>query len=201
MYKSFFLTTLGYNPTNDRVNTNVMSKDTDSILPSTDRRGKHSKTPKTNRDLIKTTLNLFHPLCHTIEGIRSMHADFTSVNPNIKCSCELYRRCVSKDFNISFTKLEREECEICETFNLHNLDRTKTSLSGDCTYCDLWNQHIKKEAESRENYKSDAEKASLKTVCFSADLKKVIMLPQIDMFNRVVPTQKLVSVFILSLYN
>ncbi|KAF2895817.1 hypothetical protein ILUMI_10358 [Ignelater luminosus] len=195
--KSFFLTTLGYNPKNDRVITNIMFKRADNILPSTDRRGKHSKTPKTDRVLIKNHVESFSPTnkkyLPSDLTIRSMHADFISVNPNIKCSYELYKKCVSKDLNISFTKLGHEECEVCETFNLHDSNHTKTSLSEDCTYCDLWNQHIKKAAESCENYKSVAEESFPEnTVCFSADLEKVIMLPRVDMFKREVFCQRII---------
>lgn len=50
--KTFFLTTLGYNRKNDRIITDVLGGENHSnILPSSDKRGKHSKTPKLDREL------------------------------------------------------------------------------------------------------------------------------------------------------
>ncbi|KAK4882665.1 hypothetical protein RN001_005984 [Aquatica leii] len=207
--KSFFLVTLGYNPKNDRIITNVLDKeDRGTFRPSIDMRGKHAKTPKTDRDLIRSHVESFSPTVSQYRrehapnkrylpsdlSIKTMHTDFMNLHPNIKCSYELYRKYISKDLNISFTRLGHEECETCDSFKLHNPDHTKNCLLEDYSSCDLWRQHIKKATESREMYKSEAENNFPQgTVCFFVDLEKVIMLPRIDMFKRVVFCQRIIA--------
>lgn len=206
--KTFFLSTLGYDPKNDRVITNVLAKqDPMNIVPSGDKRGKHTKTPRIDRESIKKHVESFNPCVSHYRRehaphkrylpsditIRNMHRDFITTHPNIKCSYELYRICVSKDGNISFASLGHEECELCESFKLHNPAHTEHSLSEDCSDCNFWKEHIKKAKEGRETYRIDAEyDFPASTVCVSADLEKVIMLPRIDMFKKVLFNQRII---------
>lgn len=116
-----------------------------------------------------------------------MHTNFIETHPDMKCSYELYRKCVSKDLNISFASLGHEECELCESFKLHDPTHTEDSLSEHCGDCQFWQEHINRFKESREKYRADADRDFPANIaCVSADLEKVIMLPRLDMFKKVV---------------
>lgn len=138
MCKNFFLATLGYAAKNDRIITNVMSKeDIRNIRPSSGGRGKHVKVPKLDLDVMRSHVEFF---CLSISHcrrehapnkrylpsdltIKSMQADLLNSHPLVKCSYELYRKFVSDDLNISFTALGHE-CETCEVFKFHNVEHS-----------------------------------------------------------------------------
>lgn len=44
-----------------------------------------------------------------------MYDHYCEIDPEIKVSYGFYRKLV-RELNISFTKLEQEECELCEFF-------------------------------------------------------------------------------------
>lgn len=104
-----------------------------------------------------------------------------------------YRKAV-KEKKISFTKLGYEECEQCVEFKLHNKEHTKDSLGENCASCKLWSKHIEHAKKARLMYRSWSEKTidCKTTVCVSADLQKVIMLPRIDSFKKVLFTKRIV---------
>lgn len=203
----FFLTTLGYDRKNDRAITNVINKEGNSTSVQ-DKRGKHPKTPKTDRNVIKTHIESFAPTISHYRrehapnkrylasdiNITNMHKDFMAKHPDIKCSYELYRKCVSKDCNISFTKLGHEECDTCEVFKMHDPKHTQQNPIPDCESCQAWENHISQAKNAREKYRSDAADAGSdeKSIIVSADLEKVIMLPRIDMFKQVIFCQRII---------
>ncbi|CAG9814598.1 unnamed protein product [Phaedon cochleariae] len=198
--KVFFLTTLGYNRKNDRAITNVINKE-NYATSGQDKRGKHPKTPKTDRSVIKTHIESFEPTISHYKrehapnkrylasdiNITNMHKDFMAKHPDIKCSYELYRKCVSKDCNIPFTKLGHEECETCEIFKMHDPKHTQQNLIPDCESCKAWENHTSKANNAREKYRTDTANAGSDetSLIVSANLEKVIMLPRIDMFKQV----------------
>ncbi|XP_030748954.1 uncharacterized protein LOC115885491 [Sitophilus oryzae] len=205
--KVFFLTTLGYDRKNDRAITNIINKESNATSVQ-DKRGKHPKTPKTDRSVIKTHIESFGPTISHYRrehapnkrylasdiNITNMHKDLMAKYPDIKCSYELYRKCVSKDCNISFTKLGHEECETCEIFKMHDPKHTQQNLIPDCESCKAWENHISKAKNAREKYRTDAANAGSDetSIIVSADLEKVIMLPRIDMFKQVIFCQRII---------
>lgn len=71
--------------------------------------------------------------------IQYLHAQFLEKYPDMKCSLESFRKIVSDDLNISFTKLGNEECEHCVSYEMHKQShndrnddrRTKENASKD----------------------------------------------------------------------
>lgn len=120
-----------------------------------------------------------------------MHNDFKEKFPNYSCSHDLYRTEVKK-MNIAFTKLGNEDCEKCEEYS-----HPKNSLDNDCEACKLWKVHLKYVEYTRKAYQEDVANANNQTnfLAVSGDLQKVIMLPRIDMFKRVLFTRR------ISVYN
>lgn len=114
-----------------------------------------------------------------------MYNDFRKKYPGTKVSYETYRKKKIKAKRISFTKLGHEECDVCETFKLHGHD--KDNLENSCKSCVLWKKHINRATESRKLYREHAEQLfGTDTVCVSADLQKIVMLPRMDTFKAVI---------------
>ncbi|CAH1110446.1 unnamed protein product [Psylliodes chrysocephalus] len=213
--KTFFLTTLGYKRHCDWIVSSVYSR---KSLPDTlnikDGRGKKYCTKKIPRDDIKTHIMSFHPLNSHYRrehapsrlylpsdiNITLMHNDFKEKFPNYSCSYDLYRTEVKK-MNIAFTKLGNEDCEKCEEYSFHNTSHTKQSLDNDCETCKLWKDHLKFVEYTRMAYQEDVaiannqEPNQTNFLAISADLLKVIMLPRIDMYKRILFTRR------ISVYN
>lgn len=51
--------------------------------------------------------------------MQSLYIDFLKEYTDIKCSLESFRKIISDDLNISFTKLGNEECEHCVAHEIH----------------------------------------------------------------------------------
>jgi len=142
--KYFFLTTLGFHPKNDAVVTSVMaSTPRNASTAAPDNRGKHTPSNKMNVSRIRQHILRYHPqvshyrrehapnrryLSNDIT-IRSMHNDYLETFPDVPCSDEMYRKCISAE-NISFTKLGEEQCEVCLVY--YNSHDSKT-----CRYTGL----------------------------------------------------------------
>ena len=104
------------------------------------------------------------------------------------CIRDRYRKVVN-ELNISFTKLNHEECGMCFKFKEHDKDHNQENLSPDCETCIYWKCHIEKAEKSRDLYKEHAKlQSSTDALYFCADLQKVIMLPRMDSFKEVVFT-------------
>ena len=207
--KIFFLTTLGYKKNNDWAIQSFVQKDVFKkceIAPPADKRGKQSSKFKISTKTIEAHIETFNPIISHYRrehapnrrylpsdlSIDAMYRHFLETHTNEKCSYEIYRKVV-KSKNISFTKLGHEECELCEGFQLHNALHNSTNLDENCEVCQKWKNHIKRANKSRELYRKDCDAVyEPNTVRVSADLEKVIMLPRIDMFKRVVFTQRIV---------
>lgn len=173
-------------------------------------RGKHPSVKKGPHQIIIDHMNTFNPevphyrrehapLTRYLPSdlnITFMHRDFIMKHPQFKnsVSYELYRR-VLKEQKISFARLGNEECETCESFNLHK--HTKDNLDEDCEICSSWKYHDKLVKDSRNLYQEFSEKVN-KTdtnneVIFSADLEKVIMLPRLEMFKQIIFAPRLTT--------
>lgn len=124
-------------------------------------------------------------------GVLTMHEDFRLKFPDQDISYEAYRIRV-KAKNISFAKLGNEECELCEELQLH--EHQKENLQDDCDTCLKYKKHIDHAKNSRKLYKQQSKiRSDDNTVYVSADLQKIIMLPRIDSFKRVIFAQRLIA--------
>lgn len=204
--KVFFLCTMGYKQTNDNIIVRVMKNmQTTGVASSSGQRGKAPK-PKIDRDLLNAHVETFKPSVSHYRRehapnrrylpsdltISEMYKDFQKSHPDVKCSYELYRKNLS-DLNISFVTLGHEECETCEIYKIHNPGhREDNGLHLECDKCQEWDNHRNKARAAREKYQSDANDPSPNTVYFSADLEKVIMLPRLEMFKKVIFSQRII---------
>lgn len=179
-----------------------------AISVEKNKRGLHLKHTKIDRQAIYDHIQKYHPSVshyrreHALNKlyltsditIKQMHSDFVENNPTIECSYELYRNVVVKEKNISFAHLGNEECEICESFKMHNEAHSIEKLCSDCVNCQQWDRHIKKLNIARQMYRNYVQKSiHSTTLYFSGDLQKVIMLPRLDMFKSVLFTQRIIA--------
>ncbi|KAJ8683725.1 hypothetical protein QAD02_019517 [Eretmocerus hayati] len=156
--KHFFLTTLGFRHNNDKAILRVLKlSSSQAVAPLPDNRGHHPCANRFDRSLIVDHIESFKPTVshyrreHTPSArylqsnltIADMLENFLQVNPGVQLSTDLYGRCL-KELNIRFTKLEHEECEKCETLQLHNPLHSSNSLDPDCDTCQAWQTHIRK---------------------------------------------------------
>lgn len=169
-------------------------------LPRKSNRGVYPRPNRRDYDKIVSHINTFDPNVshHRREHapkkkylpenltIVSMHKDFKEENPTIQCSYYLYRRIVTNELNISFTKLGNEKCETCEEYHLH---KKRNPM---CDNCEL---HRIKYTESRETYDSQRALNTETKSFYSGDMEKVIMLPRLEMFKQAIFTPR------LSVYN
>lgn len=206
--KPFFLTTLGFKKSNDWVVHSVLkSTEKDKLVAEKDKRGCQPSVNKIDKKNIEDHIESYNPCVSHYRrehaplrrylpsdvSIKSMYQDFLQ-KYKTSCSYELYRKVVVNNKKISFTKLGHEQCESCEEFRLHDNTHTQDNLKENCDKCVLWSKHITRANEARKMYKSSSDsRFDDKTVCVSADLQKVIMLPRIDTFKRVLFVKRLVA--------
>ena len=94
--------------------------------------------------------------------------------------------------NISFASLGHEKYEECEEFKLYG--HNKEDLQENCKICTFWNKHITHAKQSRELYQEHAQtKFTDGTTSFFVHLQKVIMLPRVDTFKRVLFIKRLTT--------
>lgn len=212
--KTFFLATLGFKRNCDWIISSVYnSKSSPDTLNIKDGRGRKECSKKIPRNDIRNHIMSFNPANSHYRrehaprrlylpsdiNITLMYNDFKEKFPRLSCSYDLYRTEVKK-LNIAFTKLGNEDCEKCEEFSFHNVSHTKQSLDNECEICKLWKVHLQYVEYTRMAYQKDVERANklepnqTTFLAVSADLQKVIMLPRIDMFKRVL-FQRRISVY------
>ncbi|KAK4875390.1 hypothetical protein RN001_011812 [Aquatica leii] len=182
--KCFFLTTLGYHRKNDWSSICKTECFIDTYIENFNPSVSHYRREHAPE-------RRYLPSDLTIE---SMYKNYLETCPHNQCSNEVYRKRL-KHKNISFTNLGHEECELCEGFKLHNKQHNPENLDQACTDCNSWKEHIQRANDSRASYRLDTtEEDSPTTLKVSVDLQKVIMLPRLDMFKKVIFTQR-ISVF------
>lgn len=123
--QNFLPTTLGYTKNNDRIIQDYFSAEASKVIcHRNSQQGKHSKSTNIDKNLIRSHVELFQP---AVSHYRREHAQIKDI-PNdvtinmmfsdfkqkhkITYSYEVYRSVVTKEMNISFTKLRHEQCEI-----------------------------------------------------------------------------------------
>ncbi|KAJ8728269.1 hypothetical protein PYW08_016654 [Mythimna loreyi] len=107
--------------------------------------------------------------------LQSMHTDFISKNPDVKCSIETYRNTM-KSMKISLKYPKGDQCVDCGVFaeKIKNGSEVSAveSLQNDFA------QHKVKAEKAIKNYKEDAKKGNdTMEHYFSMDLQKVTLLP------------------------
>lgn len=184
--KKFFLTTLGFKKTNDKLIRSVFNEiEKNAITPKTDGRGKPNNK-KFDRELIVKHIESFNPnIAHYRREhaplrkylpsdltIKLMFEDFKEKHPDIRFSYYLYREVVSS-LNISFSKLGHEECFVCEVFLKHSKEsgHQKGSLNLECEECRAWSIHHERYVSARAQYQKDCSEFD---AVITADLQKVI---------------------------
>lgn len=81
---------------------------------------------------------------------------------------------------------------MCEEAKLH--EHTKDNFQEDCEICVNWKRHIEHADNSRKLYRQQAQSRFTDgSVCVSVDLQKIIMLPRIDSFKRIIFVQRLTT--------
>lgn len=202
--KLFYLSTLGYHPTNNSLVLSVMGKAiTTALAPPNDMRGRHEPANKLDLQPLIDHIESFHP---SVSHYRREHAPFRRYLPSDvtvkltfadfiekgnRCSYETYRKTV-KSKNISFTKLGEEECECCLLQEQHVRADHQGEAAENCPQCERWHKHQTEAAETRLHYRSDADKdwpgdTSVRNV----DLQKVIMLPRMPGVKSAVFTRRI----------
>lgn len=113
-------------------------------------------------------------------------SNFKLLNPNFVWYYNLYLEEVIK-LLISFVRFGHEECELCENYKLYKPSRTG-HWSQDCT---AWEDHIKTENSTKEQWKFHKEQESVNNKMRSSskvDLQNFTMLPRLEMFQSVIFT-------------
>lgn len=204
--KIFFLATLGYDKTNDRVVRNVISKS--NLYPAPDRRGKYERKSKMDRNVIEEHIESFKPVISHYRRehapnrrylpsditIKDMYENFQKMTPRYKCSYEMYRKVVAAK-NISFAQLGNEECYQCEQWKLHK--HVDDLQANNCSTCQQYKSHNEKAKLARIEYQKDVERSccekGVEKQFFSGDLEKVIMLPRCEMFKEIMFTPRIIA--------
>ncbi|KAJ8361175.1 hypothetical protein SKAU_G00177000 [Synaphobranchus kaupii] len=208
--KTFFLSTLGYHPTNSSLVVSMMEKEIASPLaPPKDQRGRHAPANKLDLKPVYDHIESFHPTVSHYRrehapgrrylpsdiNIKLMHADYVE-NGN-SCSYESYRKAV-KSKNISFTKLGEEECESCLLQEQHmkadHQGETAAETAANCPQRERWQGHEDAAAESRLHYRADAKRDWPEdTSARSVDQQEVIMFPRMPGVKSAVFTRRIAA--------
>jgi hypothetical protein len=213
--KTMFLTTLGFKANNDTILKTAGITDQfrdNDLIPATQKQKKTRLEPynKINKNIIKLHIGSFNPEISHYRRVhaplrrylpsditlKDMHSDYTEKYPDTPCSYQYYCNVV-KEENISFANLGNEECESCAAFKLHNPLHNKDNLSDDCQDCLKWKVHLEKYEGARTQYKAMKDLSEHENNndrgFYSADLQKVIMLPRMDHYKKVIFTRRIVA--------
>ncbi|XP_044024086.1 uncharacterized protein LOC122862640 [Siniperca chuatsi] len=206
--KTFFLTTLGYHPKNDRfIQTVIGNSSPPSSTPPKERCRRHAPTNKINlTPIYKHIESVFPTGSHyrreRAPNRRHLPSDVTAqlmeeFPANNKCPYETYRKAV-KNSNISFAEPGEEQCQQCLQHERHVKAKHQAANQDpgpDCSTCKKWEDHKERAARGRHHYKLDAEKQQSDNLSIrSVNLQKVILLPRMPGVRTAVFTKR-ISVF------
>lgn len=190
-----FNRTIGYHDKNNMVQSMMPNTTPGALAPKLDGRGR-AKDPKAiNRDAVKRhILSIPGGISH----YRRAHApNVRYVPPELSyqsmydlykespiyqedkaaCCYEIYRQ-VCHELNISNAKLGHEECEACEL-----LKEQPASLR----------KHKRKVKRVRKEYRRDSERQTDDQPVYTLDLQRVMMLPRLEQFKKVIFTRRVVA--------
>lgn len=111
--------------------------------------------------------------------------------PITKCSYETYSRYVRK-LNVSFAKLEAEQCELCIELSQAVHDMSNGECVGLCTVCRRLGAHKVNYVTARRVYQEAGKDAINGTIVRSVDLQKLIMLPRLPGIKSVYVTKRVI---------
>ena len=201
--KTFFLRTLGY--TSVKVITETLKNCKEgAITPSSDL-VLANKIPQENQEVIikhikSFNLSVSHYRREHVPNrlylspeltIKFLFDDFKERHPEIKVSYDKYKMDVA-GMNISFVKLEEEECEDCIMYENHEHGNIEEGNA--CETCDSWKAHVEKEKVSKKLYKEDAElELSPLKAYFTVDMQKIIILPRMPGVTTAIFKKRLVT--------
>lgn len=208
--RTFFLHTLGYKSSNNKVISQTLKKMNNfSLKASPALRGRKRETPtmQKQREAVLAHIETYHPTASHYRrehapnrrylpnelNITSLYQDFIAKHEEYKMlRYETYRK-LFKTTNISICKLGHEECEECETMNNHHPEHSKDQLGENCEECMKWSQHIERAKSARDLYQLHAEIASATedVIFYSIDMEKVIMLPRLDTYKQALFTRRI----------
>ena len=163
--------------------------------------GGHTPGNKTNVDEIKAHIQKYHPIKHHYRyehaphryylpadvTITAMHSDFLQDPDLPACTFETCRK-VLREMNIGFTTLSKEECSRCSIHLQHIIEQHGVASKEPnyhqhgCDQCDRHQHHVSEAKMAREAYRKDADSSwEQGTMCLSADMMRVFMLPQLPL--------------------
>ncbi|XP_051166006.1 uncharacterized protein LOC127284556 [Leptopilina boulardi] len=210
--KTFFLTTLGFKPSNDSIILNTMHNfNKETLEPKMDMRGKIKNPDKmeSRRKAIQEHILSLYPCVPHFQRdddlpikrylsndltVKDMHGDFLrkySEEGGV-CSYDLYRNLLI-EMNILFAKVGIDECDLCDIFNKHHSDHNKNHLSPDCDICEKWSIHMKRYSEAKDKYQNLLLEIAYNqnSAYFTTDMQKPLVLPKLE--SSLIFTRRLVT--------
>lgn len=127
--------------------------------------------------------------------IKDLHELFLADHPNVKCGYEKFR-VIFNEMNITITNLGHEECEQCQIYKLHESNHGDDGEGPSvCTTCEAHKTHLERANNSRSEYQKMSNEANfdINKICVSVDLQKVIMLPRLEMFKRIIFAKRITA--------
>ena len=162
----------------------------DNIAPINDRRGKHEvyENHKADHKAIRYHINSYKPsISHDTRvnapnrrylnpeiTVTDMLVDYSSSSSK-KVSYSAYYT-VFKSENIGFSRPSVDDCEVCLQFNDHKATNEENHNSDTCDICKQFKIHKDKYTKARIGYNKPVNGD---TVCFTADMQKVVVLPKL----------------------
>lgn len=207
--KTFFLTTLGYKPTNDRIARSVLGPkclQSDNIIVPVDGRGRHvpiNKFPDVLRKQVVKHIESYNPCVthYRLEHapnrrylpsnltVKEMHSSFISTQADdptqrlMTCSYQYYYD-IFKSMGISFSVPTQDLCTLCaEHESSHASTEQHSCKDCMCIICRGFEQHKLNASEARIAMVQDVAAAVTSNnshIVTTADMQKVILMPEMD---------------------
>lgn len=208
--RTFFLQTLGYKSSNNKVILRALkNRNQFNFQSKLSERGKKRQNEAFQKQTqaILAHVESFHPTSSHYRRVHApnrrylpdelnlvlMHKDFIEKHESYQhVKYETYRKAF-QGTNITICKLGHEECEECEKVNNHDPEHSKEKLKDGCDDCKKWSDHDQRAKDARDLYNLHADVASAEedTVYYSVDMEKVIMIPRLETFKVALFTQRL----------
>ena len=211
--RTFYLTTLGYKKTNEKIIRNTFSNVSDNSLINSsfnDQRGSTRKKFSSTEFVCKHIESFSPAVSHYRRehapkrlylpcdlNIRLMFNDYMDSDSGKENPCSYrYYALTIKNMNISFTKLGNEECEVCAEHDQHvAVGCSEIGNVSQCNECLMWTEHMEHVKICRSEYKKDSNVIcdAAKETIVSADMQKVFMLPNLPSFKRCIFTKRIIA--------
>uniref|UniRef100_A0A6P7G7I4 Uncharacterized protein LOC114338671 n=1 Tax=Diabrotica virgifera virgifera TaxID=50390 RepID=A0A6P7G7I4_DIAVI len=191
--KSFFLKTLCISA--DMIDTAYKGKGEGKMFVGKDNRGKktpHNKTVQESIERVKSHIEKFPTMesHYSRKETKRLYLDpqlsitkmynlykQECLNENVKHVSEItYRRIFCTDYNLSFYKPKKDQCQLCTKYNSLKVGPEKQLLENDYV------QHIMRKEECMNAKADDKEKCQQhkEFMCCTFDLQSVLQIPSSD---------------------